>query len=149
MENKMTPITNKQIDELLEMESKATPGPWTVDMCGDVITRAIVEFESEEAKAFGAPLFKMIGTTPTAPYNPDGMLIPASRNVFRQVLEELKESREVIGFYAKKESWIGDTVNDDGDYICDTIQSDWEKIRKFIIGGKRARAHLAKYAVKE
>ena len=63
------------IKDLRKIVNAATPGPWKNDQCGDVWTVKETENESEESKAVGGPLFRMIGTTPTAPNNPNAIFI--------------------------------------------------------------------------
>ena len=89
------------LKNILTLAKAATPGPWTVDTCGDVITRAILDTDTDECKAFGGPLFRMIGTTPTAPYNPDGIFIAAANpSTIISLIERIEAAERVIEFYA-------------------------------------------------
>lgn len=91
------PLTREQIENLLKLAEKATHGPWTVDTCGDVISRSVVDTDTEECKAFGGPLFRMIGTTPTAPYNSDGIFIAASHpETIKSLCNEILRLREAF-----------------------------------------------------
>lgn len=64
-------INREDLLKALETARLATKGPWKHDQCGDVWTIKEMDTDSEEVKVFGAPLFRMIGTTPTAPNNPN------------------------------------------------------------------------------
>lgn len=66
------------IDKLLELEAKATPGPWLFDWLGDGLTDRNYK-----------PLFDgYIGH--------DGALVHAMRNNIKPLLEELKAARKVV-----------------------------------------------------
>lgn len=50
---------------------------------------------------------------------------------------------EVIKFYASKENWTSDRLEDEQLEIQDDFENDRDYVGEFIVGGRRAREFLA------
>lgn len=136
-------LTNEQIKELQELESKATKNNWSIEC------RSLQYYTKEPYGQL--PFDKIVekilrndtcddglGANIEGPSEPDrgtfvvsdAVFIAAIRNASAALLEEVLASREVIKYYADKENWFG-------------LQDVYPNL------GDKARAHLAKYTSEE
>lgn len=100
----MTPTLN--IAELEKLARVATPGPWAYDQCGDVWTTQ----ETDNLADIGE-VFRAIGTTPTAPDNPNAAFI-ASANP-QTILTLIAALREAMGVVREVTGMVDDFSGSD------------------------------------
>lgn len=83
------------LDKLLELEAKATPGPWTWRKFGNEEVLVCDEKDRKIVISGGYTRNERGFLEPMKPEHPVSDLIPAMRNSIRELCLELKAAREV------------------------------------------------------
>lgn len=136
-------MNTEDLLKLKQLEESATPGEWNARPTG---------MNQEHMRDINSILSSHNRTPYIAVNNAD--FIAAFRNHAKELIalaEEALASRETIGFYANERSWDRSAEYSNCDDYLKIIDDD--QIQKInsedFIGGKRARAHQAKFKGKE
>lgn len=152
------PLSNEEIEEFLELESKATQGDWKFQP-NHGITHESEDFVVEKAHSHATRSWaKYIARSdhghdfdePSEDSN-NMQLICKSRNALKSLLlevkaqrAELKQANAVIAMYADEDTWSTSCET-----ICPAITNgdvdNYSLNPKRFVGGKLARDHMKKF----
>jgi len=82
-------LSDEELYLLLKLEGEATPGPWTADGLGDVVGQAL----DDDVVIANIYLENQYDDPVARESIADALLIAASRNALRRLVEEVRELR--------------------------------------------------------